>query len=252
MPHLRPAASAPYTVTPIPQPFQVDHSYVWHPEADTDPIAQALGVRGLSLPHLLLDADTSGGGIRGVLDARTLVLGILTAPELWPNYVSGPRLADKDLRTILRLCATDLRFANEDKAAARAGSYLFDTVNEELAFRAWHRAARIIPDGVRIRANLIAIQFLAAGRSDRERVERLNDVTVHFPVWRRLDTTTCVNEDWAWYAGLAALTFLGRMEERDALLPEIPARVISSPRVGRRFDQLRTARPWHIDEVKFE
>ena len=230
----------------------MDHSFVWQPEADDGPVARSLGKSGLWLPHLLIEPDRSGGGIRGVLDARTLVLGLLTVEEPWPSFVRGPRLTDPEIRIILGLCAAEMGCADEDKAAALAGIFLDGRLGADRALDALRRAVRIIPDGPRVRADLMVFSFYAAGTTDVGRAERLNEVAEHFPIWRRLPEPEMRNEGWVWYVGLAALTYLGRLAERDGVFGQVPARILALERVGPRLERLRTVGPGDMEAVKLE
>jgi hypothetical protein len=135
---------------------------VWAPIDTASPLGRALGASAdLSLPHLVDDPHrhTPEGGLRTMLNAKTLSLGILmTTDEGSPFVALLP--TRQQLRVALRLVAQDLRLASEDELCANGAAYLRDRYGPDAGLTALRRAVELLPDSVLCRGDLVTGLFM--------------------------------------------------------------------------------------------
>jgi hypothetical protein len=224
---------------------------VWAPVDTVSPLGRALGASAdLSLPHFVDDPHrhTPEGGLRTALNAKTLSLGILmTTDEGSPFVALLP--TRQQLRVALRLVAQDLRIASEDELCASGAAYLRERHGPATGLTALRRAVELLPESVLCRGDLVAGLFIQATGADQKTQANLEEAAAVFLAWQRETTSQCANEEVVFYCGLAALTYLARLAERDQLLTSHQPLVARSSWLREQLPRLHTARPGHLADI---
>jgi hypothetical protein len=224
---------------------------VWAPVDTTSPLGRALGASAdLSLPHLVDDPHRHRpeGGLHTALNAKTLSLGILmTTDEGSPFVALLP--THQQLRVALRLVAQDLRVASEDELCASGAAYLREQHGSDTGLTALRRAVELLPDSVLCRGDLVAGLFMRATGAGQKAPADLEEVAAVFLAWQRESTSQCANAEVVFYCGLAALTYLARLAERDQLLMSHRPLITRSSWLRDQLPRLHNARPGHLADI---
>lgn len=224
---------------------------VWAPIDTASPLGQALGASAdLSLPHLVDDTHRRAleGGLRTMLNAKTLSLGILmTTDEGSPFVTLLP--TRQQLRVALRLVAPDLRVASEDELCVNGAAYLRDRYGQDTGLTALRRAVELLPDSVLCRGDLVTGLFMRTTATGQNAPADLKEVATVFLAWQRGSTSRSANEAVVFYCGLAALTYLARLAEREQLLTSHQPLVARSTWLREQLLRLHKARPGHLADV---
>lgn len=224
---------------------------VWTPVDTASPLGRALDASAeLSLPHLVDDqhSRTPEGGLRATLNAKTLSLGILmTTDEGSPFVALLP--TRQQLRVALRLVAQDFQLASEDEVCASGVAYLREQHGPDAGLTALRRAVELLPDSVLCRGDLVAGLFMRATVAGQNVSADLEEAAAVFLVWQRESTSRCANEEVVFYCGLAALTYLARLAERDQLLTSHRPLVARSAWLREQLPRLHHARAGNLADV---
>lgn len=226
---------------------------MWVPLDSRSDFGRELGAsKGLFLPHLVDDPDrrTPNGGLNTPLNARTLHLGILMTNEAQAARSPGVTLPSKiQLLKTLRMLAGSFGSDSEDELCANGAAYLRRRHGEDAAETALRRTIELVPDCTFCRGDLIGSLFVGATAENLDADSSLQEAATEFLVWSSYDQSRSANRDAVLYCGLAALTYLGRISERNALLSKHGEVVKSSPWLSDRVVTLRKARPNRIGDI---
>ncbi len=224
---------------------------VWAPINTASPLGMALGAGvGLSIPHLVDDPHrrTPESGLRTMLNAKTLSLEILmTADEGSPFVALLP--TRQQLRVALRLVAQDLRLPSEDELCANGAAYIRDRYGQDAGVTSLRRAVELLPDSVLCRGDLVTCLFMRATTTGQNAPADLEEAATVFLAWQRGSTSGSANEAVVFYCGLAALTYLARLAEREQLLTSHQSLVARSAWLREQLPRLHKAWPGHLAGV---
>jgi hypothetical protein len=224
---------------------------VWAPVDPASRLGTALGTGAdLSLPHFVDDPHrhTPEGGLSTTLNAKTLSLGVLMTTDEGSPFV--PLLPTRQqLRVALRSVAQDLRSASEDELCTNGAAYLRERHGPDAGLTALRRAVELLPDSALCRGDLVTGLFMRATGTGQKARADLEETAAVFFAWQRESTSPCANEEMVFYCGLAALTYLARLAERDQLLTSHRHLVARSAWLREQLPRLRTARPGRLADI---
>jgi hypothetical protein len=98
---------------------------------------------------------------------------------------------------------------------ADAAAWLREHQPAPVALRAMRRAVVLVPDSVVCRGDYIVTLCSAAWKHPDSAEDLLRVAASEFREWRTGSTERCHDEETVFYAGLAALTYLGESEVRE-------------------------------------
>ncbi len=227
---------------------------VWAPVDAASSLGKDLGAdSSLALPHLIDDPlrHAPGGGLSATLNAKTLSLGILmTTDESAPGLYLSP--SHQQLRIALQLAAKDLQSASEDDLCCNGSGYLREKHGPNAAVAGLQRAVELLPDSVLCRGDLITSLFMRATRTVQNAQADLEEAASVFLAWQCEATSLCSNEDVVYYCGLAALTYIDRLAERNQLIMSHKEILAHSQWLQKQLSHLHNARPWQIVDISLE
>jgi hypothetical protein len=190
-------------------------SIAWVPVEPLSRLGLELGESGAQLPHAISAryVTPSGSVVAAPLDAKSLSLGILLAGEAAPSTGHAPTAAQS--RSALRFAAREMGKPGEDEMCADAAAWLREHQPAHVALRAMRRAVVLVPDSVVCRGDYIVTLCSAACKRPDAAEALLRVAASEFREWRTGSTERCHDEETVFYAGLAALAYLGESEVRE-------------------------------------
>ena len=227
----------------------------WLPEPPQSPFSVlAGGADTVWLPYLAEGAERRGGEVRleGTFDPAALVLGVLLTGRERPRFVAGPTPSEAELCWLLRQCAYLLELRSVEQVVQRATAHAFQRHGRGAAKQALRRAVELLPDCVVCLGDLMANLFLEACAEEGAVEDDLREVAALFERWGRVDTRLHPDEARIWYVGLAALTYIGKVAEREARVAAIEEVLARSKWLRDQLPRLRAAGPGWMGGIALE
>lgn len=192
------------------------YSIVWVPYSPMSHIGLVLGLReSASLPHLLDGENerTLKQGQPARYDARTLVQGILVAGPTGPDFaLVVPE--DEALSRLLDLIAQDLYAPSSDEFVASVAAHIRERHGQWVALAALRRGVELLHAARVARGDLVVSNWFLAHEAPDECAVYMRQVVIAAEPLTPADVAACSNRDAVLYAYLAALTYLGELEQR--------------------------------------
>lgn len=180
----------------------------------------------------------------------TLVLGILLTTSK-SRVLFGTLPSNEQFLALLEAARPQLQGVTLDEVCVNAAADLRQQFGVGDAIRGLRRACELVPDAVLCRGDLLVYLLEDLSTSPTPQGDRLEEIARFFREWARRDTSECANEIYVFYAGFAALAYLGLEFELQQWKRRHRHRIRASAWLSEQVTRLAGARPGELADVLF-